>query len=114
MPVEQQMPPTYADFWPYYVDAHRHPMTRTLHFIGTSVAILCLAAAVAGFSPWFLLAAPVIGYGFAWVGHFWVEKNTPATFGHPVWSLMSDFRMFGLMCVGRMGDELKRVERGRL
>ena len=100
---------TYGEFWPYYVNAHRRPMTRRLHFIGTSLAILCIAAVIAGSSLWLLLAAPVIAYAFAWAGHFWMEKNTPATFGHPIWSLVSDFRMFGLMCLGRMTQEVKRI-----
>jgi hypothetical protein len=110
MPGEPQMIRTYAEFWPTYVNAHRHPVTRTLHFIGTSLAILCL---IAGFiSPWWMLAAPVIAYAFAWVGHFRVEKNTPATFGHPIWSLISDLKMYGLMWLGRMAAETERLGDG--
>ena len=101
---------TYGEFWPYYVNAHRHPLTRALHFIGTSLAIFCLVAVVVGMiDSWFLLAVPVIAYGFAWAAHFIVEKNTPATFGHPLWSLVSDVRMIGLMCVGRMAKEVERT-----
>lgn len=100
---------TLSDFWPTYVGAHRHPMTRRLHFIGTTLAILCIAAVLAGYSRWLLLAAPVIAYGFAWAGHFWMEKNRPATFGHPVMSLVSDFRMYGLMWAGRMTAEVEHL-----
>jgi hypothetical protein len=105
---------TYADFWPTYVNAHRHPMTRTLHFIGTTLAILCLVAGLIGYSLWLLPAAPFIAYGFAWAAHFWMEKNRPATFGHPFMSLISDFRMYGLMWLGRMDGEVARLERDKL
>lgn len=100
---------TLAEFWPVYVSAHHHPMTRRLHFVGTTLAILCIVAVILGYSPWLLLAAPVIAYGFAWVGHFWMEKNRPATFGHPFMSLVSDFRMYGLMWLGRMTAEGERL-----
>jgi hypothetical protein len=106
MPGEQQIR-IYKEFWPHYVNAHRQPATRILHFVGTSLAILCLVAGL--ISPWWMLVAPVIGYGFAWAAHGWIEKNSPATFGHPVWSLLSDFRMFGLMCMGRMTEEVDRT-----
>ena len=70
---------SFEEFWPYYVGEHAKPLTRTLHFVGTTCLwpILALAVLV---SPWWLAAAPVAGYGFAWGGHFFVEKNRPATF----------------------------------
>lgn len=100
---------TYKAFWLTYVGEHRHPLNRRLHFVGTGLAIACLVAASVLGSPWPVLAAPVCGYAFAWGGHFFVEKNRPATFAHPLWSLLADFQMFGLMCLGRMDREVRRI-----
>lgn len=99
---------TYEEFWPFYVSQHMNPTCRALHFGGTSLVylILVLAGVVA---PMWLLAAPVIGYGFAWVGHFAFEKNRPATFTYPLWSLRGDFRMHRLMLFGRMKPEIERA-----
>jgi len=102
---------TYEEFWPYYVSQHMNPTCRALHFVGTALVIACIVAAVLLLSRRFLLAALVAGYGFAWVGHFFFEKNKPATFTHPLWSLRGDFRMFRLMLLGRMGPEIARAER---
>jgi hypothetical protein len=99
---------TYEEFWPFYVSQHMHPRTRALHFAGTALVLASLAAAVL-VSPAWLLMAPVAGYGFAWIGHFFVEKNRPATFTYPLWSLRGDFRMFRLMLVGRMEPEVRRA-----
>jgi len=99
---------TFEEFWPFYVSQHMHPRTRDLHFVGTALVLASVAAAVLA-SPWWLLAAPLAGYGFAWVGHFAVEKNRPATFTYPSWSLRGDFRMFRLMLLGRMGPEVQRA-----
>lgn len=107
MPTETQPIRTFADFWPYYVRAHSKPRTRVLHAIGSTLAILCVFFAVR-FSLWLLLLAPVIGYAFAWYGHFVIEKNKPATFGHPFYSLAADYRMLFLMMAGRMDHEVER------
>ncbi|HLU67609.1 MAG TPA: DUF962 domain-containing protein [Kofleriaceae bacterium] len=98
-------PGSFDEFWPYYVSQHLDRVNRWLHFAGTSAAIGCLAAAPV-FPP-ALLAAPVAGYGMAWIGHFVFERNRPATFGHPLWSLRGDFKMWSLMLRGRMGPELE-------
>ncbi len=102
---------SYREFWPFYVSQHQRPGTRVLHFIGTTGAILCLVAAIAAQTWWLLLLAPVAGYGPAWLAHVFVERNRPATFTHPVWSLIGDFHMYGLMWLGRMDGEIARLKR---
>jgi len=99
---------TYEDFWPFYVSQHMNVVNRRLHFVGTALVWACLLAALL-ISPAWLAAAPVAGYGFAWVGHFFFEKNRPATFTYPLWSLRGDFRMFRLMLLGRMAPEVQRA-----
>ena len=101
---------TFEEFWPYYVSQHRNPTCRALHFVGTALVITCLVAAVL-LSPFWLLAALFVGYGFAWIGHLFFERNRPATFTYPLWSLRGDFRMFRLMLLGRLAPELVRAER---
>ena len=99
---------SFAEFWPYYVRAHSRPRTRILHAIGSVCAIGMIVLAFA-INLWFLLAAPLIGYAFAWYAHFFVEGNKPATFGHPFYSLAADYRMVFLMMAGRMDDEVARA-----
>jgi hypothetical protein len=100
---------TFEEFWPFYLGEHRDPLNRRLHFIGTTGALGCLALSVATLNPAILALAPVFGYGFAWVGHFIVEKNRPATFTYPAWSLRGDFRMYFLMLAGKLGPHLERA-----
>lgn len=99
---------SFAEFWPYYVREHSHPGCRVLHFIGSTLALVVLAAA-ALYNPWLLPLALVIGYGFAWVGHFVLEKNRPATFKYPLWSFIGDWKMWFLMLTGRMSAEVERA-----
>ena len=101
---------TYEEFWPYYVSEHSKPATRALHVLGTALVLAALLATVL-VSSWWLLAAPFAGYGPAWIAHFFVEKNRPATFTYPLWSLRGDLRMFGLALRGRMGPEVERALR---
>lgn len=82
------------EFYPYYLTEHQHPTSRVLHFIGTGLVLMVLGAALATTQYIWLAAIPVIGYGFAWVGHFFFEKNKPATFSYPFYSLASDFILF--------------------
>jgi hypothetical protein len=99
----------YGEFWPYYVSQHRNPVNRALHFVGTT-ALLVGGATALLLSPWWFASAPVAAYGFAWVGHFFFEKNTPATFTHPLWSLRADFRMYQLIWRGGMEPEIRRAQ----
>ena len=99
---------TFADFWIYYLNEHAKPMTRALHFAGTGAGLLLFLLGLMSGNSWLLLAALVCGYGPAWVGHFFIEKNRPATFRHPLWSLIADFRMFLFFITGRLGAELRR------
>ena len=99
---------SYAEFWPFYLAEHSRPGTRRLHFLGTALGLVLLALAVATQTWWLLLAALVSGYAFAWVAHLSVERNRPATFSHPVWSLVSDFRMLFLWLSGGLQRELER------
>jgi len=100
---------TFEEFWPFYVREHSDPMNRRLHFVGTSLALGTVAYAALRRKPKALLFAPLLGYGFAWVGHFLVEKNRPATFKHPLWSLRGDFVMWTKMLAGTMDEEVRRV-----
>jgi len=107
---KSDMPASFEEFWPYYVSQHRDPTCRKLHFVGTTLALGCLAAAP--FYPPAALAAPVLGYGFAWVGHFAFEQNRPASWGGlraAAWSLRGDLRMWRYMAMGAMTAEVERV-----
>jgi hypothetical protein len=104
---------TYSEFWPFYLREHSRPATRWLHFVGTSLGIgIGITAGVLGKAA-LLPAALVASYGLAWVGHFGIEKNRPASFKYPLWSFISDFRMLGLMVAGQLGPHLERAEAAR-
>jgi len=90
------------EFYPYYLDEHRNRICRRLHFIGSWLVLAALALALATADSRFLLLMPLFGYGFAWVGHFAFEKNRPATFKHPLYSLMGDWVMFADILRGRL------------
>ena len=85
---------SFAEFYSFYLDEHRNRTSRRLHFIGSCGVLALVAVAVATGDARWLLAALACGYGFAWVGHFFFEKNRPATFKHPIYSFMGDWVMF--------------------
>lgn len=89
------------EFYPYYLEEHRQRGTRILHFIGTTLFFCWLILAIAFLNPWFILYAAISGYFFAWVGHFFVEKNKPATFQYPGLSLLSDFKLYFQILTGK-------------
>ena len=100
---------TFGEFWPFYVREHSRPTTRALHAAGTITGTaLFVALAATGRWRW-LPFALVPGYAAAWVGHFLVEHNRPATFKHPLWSLAGDYKMVALMLAGRMDEEVVRA-----
>jgi hypothetical protein len=100
---------SFAEFWPFYVREHSLSACRALHFIGSTLALGLLAAGIF-YNPWLLLAAVVAGYGFAWVGHFFIEKNKPASFKYPLWSFAADWKMWALILTGRMGAEVAKAK----
>ena len=105
-----ERPQSFEEFWPYYVSQHRDPTCRKLHFIGTTIALGCIAASPV--VPAAALAAPVAGYGLAWIGHFVFEKNRPASWmgvKEFAWSLRGDLRMWRYMVAGMMTAEVERL-----
>ncbi|UZE19519.1 DUF962 domain-containing protein [Pseudomonas sp. B21-054] len=93
---------TFAEFYPYYLSEHSNSTCRRLHFVGTSLLMLIFLLAFVAGTWWWLLALPVAGYGFAWAGHFFFEKNRPATFQYPFYSLLGDFVMYRDMLLGKV------------
>jgi hypothetical protein len=100
---------TYAEFWPHYLREHANPLTRTVHAFGTGVGVVLLLWGLMFGRWWLLLAAVVAGYAFAWGSHLLVERNRPATFTYPLWSLGSDLRMAWLMLTGGLKEELRKA-----
>ncbi|AOH35165.1 MAG: DUF962 domain-containing protein [Gammaproteobacteria bacterium] len=93
---------SFREFYPFYLGEHANRTSRRLHFAGSCGVLVLVALAIVDRNPWWLLAALVCGYGFAWVGHFFFEKNRPATFRHPVYSLMGDWVMFKDILTGKI------------
>lgn len=102
-------PTNYAEFWDFYVSEHSLPLTRALHFIGTTLGIASAIFFVVRGQWYFFPIFFVIGYGFAWYAHFFVEKNRPASFRFPFWSFISDFKMIAFMLTGKMAAEVERI-----
>ena len=93
---------SFAEFWPYYLGEHSKPATRLLHCVGTLTAIAFVVFLVVMGKWWLFPLAFIPGYAFAWAAHFFVEKNRPATFIHPLWSFMGDWKMLALMLTGKL------------
>ena len=93
---------SFAEFYPFYLSEHRHPICRRLHFVGSSLAIACVLAAILEANGWWIAAAAVAGYGFAWTGHAFFEHNRPATFKYPIYSFIGDWAMYKNMLIGRI------------
>lgn len=100
---------SFEEFWPFYVGQHKDPTNRALHYVGTSLAIGTVAAAALTANPAWLLLTPVVGYAPAWIGHFVIEGNRPATFTYPVWSLRGDLKMLSYALAGKMAAEVARL-----
>ena len=97
----------YDEFWLRYLRAHSDRRTRALHYGGSILALAFLALAI--FDWHWLIVAPIVGYGFAWTAHVAIERNRPETFGHPFWSLFSDYRMLLLALSLRLTPHLHRA-----
>jgi len=93
---------SFRAFYPFYLSEHANRVSRRLHFFGSCGVLGTVAAALVLRNPWWLLGALVCGYGFAWIGHFFFEKNRPATFRHPLYSFAGDWVMFKDILVGRI------------
>ena len=97
---------SFAEFYPFYLSEHRNRRCRQLHFIGSTLVLLCLALFIGTGAGAWLIAAPLCGYGFAWVGHFGFEKNRPASFKQPLYSLMGDWVMYWQLWTGKIGFQV--------
>ena len=102
---------SFQDFWPFYLGEHRHPVSRALHYCGTTAGTLTVLLALLGKHPLLIPLALLVGYGPAWIGHFVFEKNRPASFKHPLWSLRADYRMLRLFLTGRLDQEFRDVRK---
>ena len=104
---------SFREFYPYYLQEHTYKTCRALHYIGSSCILLVVAYVLFGGSAWWLLSLPIIGYGFAWVGHFLFEHNKPATFEYPLYSLMGDWVMYKdaivYACTGKRSAAAKQA-----
>jgi hypothetical protein len=100
---------SFSEFWPFYVTEHSKPATRVLHLIGTTIAVSWIIYFVASGKWWLFPLGLIPGYGFAWIAHFLIEKNKPATFEYPLWSFLGDYKMIAMMLSGRMGNEVERA-----
>jgi len=101
---------SFAEFWPFYVSQHVNRTNRKLHFVGTTGVLVFALLGLLGIRRLWL-AIPLAGYGPAWLGHWLFEKNRPATFSYPFWSILGDFQMYWLTLTGRMDAVVEEVER---
>jgi hypothetical protein len=92
---------TFKEFYPFYLDQHKKTGTRITHFVGTTAFFILVLISIIYKLPWILLAGVVSAYFFAWIGHFFIEKNKPATFQYPFYSLISDFKLYFQLLTGK-------------
>lgn len=104
---------TFREFYPYYLSEHLNPTCRKLHFAGSTLVLVLIAAVIVTGNLWYLAAVPFAGYGFAWVGHFAFEKNRPATFKYPAWSLAGDWVMYWQLLTGKIPFEERNPGTGK-
>jgi hypothetical protein len=109
--MSEQVFGSFDEFWPFYVKEHQKKSTRILHFIGTTGAMACVAGGLLTKRRWLLAVAPVVGYGPAWISHFFIEGNKPASFKYPLYSLKADLVMWSKMVRFQMTDEVERILR---
>jgi hypothetical protein len=102
---------TLKEFYPYYLSEHQHPVSRILHFSGTALLLILLIYSLVTEKYTLIWLVPLLGYGFAWVGHYFFEKNKPATFRYPFYSLASDFMMFYDLITGKIRFYDKKSQR---
>jgi hypothetical protein len=100
---------TLKEFWPYYLSEHSKASNRTLHFIGSSLGLICFSLAIYTQNLYYLLGGFLSGYAFAWIGHFFIEKNRPATFQYPLKSFISDWIMFYYILTGQIKKEIDKI-----
>lgn len=93
---------SFSEFYPFYLSEHSHRTCRRLHFTGTTLGLVCLVLALVTLNAWWILAALVVGYAFAWVGHYFFEKNRPATFTYPLYSFAGDWVMWKEILTGKI------------
>ena len=99
----------FEEFWPYYLQEHSTAGCRLLHFIGSTLGVICLVLTFTTGNLWLIPLGLALGYGFAWIGHFFIEHNKPATFQYPIWSFRADWKMWRAMLLGRIRKEIERV-----
>jgi hypothetical protein len=102
---------SFSEFWPFYVREHSHSGTRLLHLIGTAASLAFMVYLIASGRWYLFLLALVPGYACAWLVHFLIEKNKPATFEYPLWSFIGDYKMIAMMLTGRINQELNKAAR---
>ncbi|GAB2807533.1 DUF962 domain-containing protein [Dyella kyungheensis] len=93
---------SFREFYPLYLNEHGNVQCRRMHFAGSTLVLAVIVLAIVSGNAWWLLLAPVAGYGFAWIGHYVFEKNRPATFTHPLYSLMGDWVMYWQILRGKV------------
>ncbi|HEV8367678.1 MAG TPA: DUF962 domain-containing protein [Pyrinomonadaceae bacterium] len=100
---------SFSEFWPFYVSEHSRAGTRLLHLIGTTIGLGVVIYFIASGRWWLFPLGLIPGYGGAWMGHFLIQKNKPATFQYPLWSFMGDYKMIAMMITGRIGGEVEKA-----